>query len=660
MADLTKIFGGALTVSNISISPTAQLFKAMVDTDITPPSEILLDGEIHRFGDKNNNWYVAYGDGIPAGIFGNWKTGDQYTWRADVGHKLSISEEVAHRKRIDELKTLRKAKLDKKHEDTAQAVYAIFNNLPVATKKSAYLKRKQVEPHNLRQSGNSLVAPIYNSVGVLTSLQYITPNGEKRFQAGGEIKGCYNILGNITADTKKIFIAEGFATAASIYETTSVPTVITYSAGNIPPVTELFRTRYGTISIIIVADNDESKAGITYAEKAAKEYGAQIIIPPEIGDANDYKVGGNNLHDLLVPPNKWLVSVKDFTAEPHPIKWLIKNWVQDESLIMMFGQSGCGKTFVSVDMALRIATPSIKTWHGEIVKHGDVAYLAGEGHAGLRARCKAWIQHNEQVPGDIRFFISQSGTDLNTAEGLNKTILCLRDMEITPRLIVVDTLHRFLNGDENSAQDSKTMLDACSLLTHEFNCSVMLVHHTGVSSDAQKRGRGSSAWKGALEQEICVEKEAKEPFIKMTQTKNKDSEPAAPKTLELATITLDGWLDEDGEQVNSAIVMPTENRVEKKKNSKLSEFVKLFEKAWFASGAEIENKAPYITKAALKNKLISDGFGADRTVDNHLNSSYDNKFISTLIKEKCIEPCLNGWIFIEPEQASIMMLSRGK
>jgi putative DNA primase/helicase len=69
---------------------------------------------------------------------------------------------------------------------------------------------------------------------------------------------------------------------------------------------------------------------------------------------------------------------------------------------------------------------------------------------------------------------------------------------------VVDTLHRFLDGDENSATDAKTMLDACSALIQEFACSVILIHHTGVSSEAQHRGRGSSAWRGALDIEISV------------------------------------------------------------------------------------------------------------------------------------------------------------
>ena len=48
------------------------------------------------------------------------------------------------------------------------------------------------------------------------------------------------------------------------------------------------------------------------------------------------------------------------------------------------------------------------------------------------------------------------------------------------------------------------MLDACGHLQAEFGCAVILVHHTGVSDEAQHRARGSSAWRGALDIEISV------------------------------------------------------------------------------------------------------------------------------------------------------------
>lgn len=655
--NITNLFGGAFRVDTNHEPPETQLYTSMINAGLTPPVSLILDGDIHRFGEKNNNWYIAYSDEIPAGIFGDWKTGEQYNWRAEVGHTLSMVELADHNKRLEKLKAIRKQEQEIKHTNAAQAVQVLFDSLPLASPEHPYLKRKGTLPHNLKQTGDGrLVAPLYNINGVLTSVQYISPKGDKYFYTGGEIKGSFCVLGELG---NKFFVAEGFATGSTIYEETGIPTVIAYSASNIPEVVKYLRKTYDTSTITVVADKDDNKTGEKYAAIAAEKYGCKVIVSPVNSDVNDYKIAGGDLASLLTPPQQWLQSVSDFTAQPQPIKWLIKHWLQDEALIMTFGQSGAGKTFIVLDWALRIATPSIETWCGEKVRHGDVAYLAGEGHAGLRARCKAWIQHN-QITEDIRMFVSNSGTDLNTPEGLQQTISSIRDMEISPRLIVVDTLHRFLNGDENSAQDSKSMLDACAVLTREFGCSVMLVHHTGVSQDAQKRGRGSSAWKGALEQEICVEKEEGKPLIKISQTKNKDAEPAMPKNMELATIDINGWFDEDDEQVHSAIVMESNTPVVDKANKKLEDYTNVFKKAWFASGAEVAEKKPYLTRSALREKLVSDKFGTDRTIKNNLNSSYKESLIGMLLQEKIITEFGNGWVVSDPVLQAVFILTRQK
>ena len=48
------------------------------------------DGKLRRFdgngkrGD-DSGWYVLHGDAVPAGCFGDWRTGLSQTWRADIG-----------------------------------------------------------------------------------------------------------------------------------------------------------------------------------------------------------------------------------------------------------------------------------------------------------------------------------------------------------------------------------------------------------------------------------------------------------------------------------------------------------------------------------------------------------------------------------------------
>jgi hypothetical protein len=260
-----------------------------------------------------------------------------------------------------------------------------------------------------------------------------------------------------------------------------------------------------------------------------------------------------NLVALVTPPTSdWLTPADDFCLEPAPIRWLVKHWLQEAALIMVHGPSGGGKTFAVLDWSLHIASGRTD-WHGHRVKPGPVVYLAGEGHHGLRSRLAAWSQHYGVDDPDM--WISKTGTDLNTPEGYTRVVDAIRALDQVPVLICVDTLHRFLFGDENSSVDAKTMIDACAALMREFSCSVLLVHHTGVADEAQHRARGSSAWKGALEIEISVVPAKGDTPIQIVQRKSKDAEEAEPVFANLQSVAINGWLDEDGEPVTSAVLV---------------------------------------------------------------------------------------------------------
>ena len=586
-------------------SPESQLRDCMAQFEMDP-GEVILDGKIHRFGAKKSSWYVAYGDGVPAGIFGNWKTGEHIPWRADVGRELTVAEQMAHTRHVAELRAIRDKELQDKHKVAATTVLQIWEQAGLASDEHPYLKRKDIKAHGLRITGDGrLIAPLYDKDGELSSLQYITSEGSKQFHPGSAAQTSFTVLGDIGQDC---FVAEGFATGATIHEVTGRPVVIAYTAGSLLETTRMLREQHPALSITIIADLDASGVGQAKAEQAASKYGARVVVSPVSSDVNDYVQGGGDLLSLLDPPKEkpWLTPVSEFCKQPAPIRWLVKHWIQDMAMIMVHGPSGSGKTFVVLDWCMRISSQQEaqqEEWCGELVKPGSVVYLAGEGHQGLRGRVAAWMQYHHQ--SDIDMVISRSGTDLNTPEGLQKTITAIRDLPETPRLIVVDTLHRFLQGDENSAQDTKTMLDACSLLMREFNCSVLLVHHTGVNQEAQHRGRGSSAWKGALDIEISVQKKEHDSLISIIQRKNKDAELAQDKHLDLTTVPISGWLDEDGEQVTSAVLVEGDTPISV--DAQRGKDRTAFAEAWKKAGSETMQELPYLSRSAWREYLKEAG-----------------------------------------------------
>lgn len=653
MADITNIFGGHFTPPTeiITDPPELQLKDAMLNHGIEPPDYIQMDGQIHRFnsgtkgrggnGDKTG-WYVIYGDKIPAGVFGCWRLGVEINFRADIGKSLSPAEEMAHVKRIAEAKALRDAEIIKNRERAAINVEQIWENGTHATDEHGYLQRKGIKSHGARVTGDGrLIVPLFDENGQLSSLQYISVDGEKKYHPGGATGERFWSLGD---DTSIIYIAEGFATAATIYEVTNKKTIISYSASNLVPVTRIIKDKYPHSDICIVADNDASGVGIKYADQASAKYGVRVVMPPEQGDANDYVKNGFNLNDILIPKSDdWLIKADDFSAQPAPISWLVKGWLQDKALIMVHGPSGGGKTFIVLDWVMAIASANA-TWFSNKVRGGSVIYLAGEGHHGLRGRVAAWKQHHQV--NHLNMWLSREGCNLNTHEGYQRVLNNIRLLSIKPSIIVVDTLHRFLEGDENSAQDAKTMLDACNALMNEFNCSVLLVHHTGVSDEAQHRARGSSAWRGALDIEISIVPSKDSSHIQIVQRKSKDAELREPLYCQLLTVPINDWFDEDNEPVTSAVI----NQVEidekiKIKDEKILKICKDFEDAWQQSGAEFDNGIPFLSRSALANYLENKGMKTN-SIDKYLKPGND-RFIGALLDSELIKATNHGWEIID-------------
>ena len=660
MTKVTEIFGGPFIPSSKQVDPPElQLADAMRSAGIDPPPKLEIDGQLHRFSTKgrkrdDSGWYVIFPDEPVAGRFGCWRDQIDCVFRADIGRDLSAAENMAIVRRQSEAKAERERARAKKAEVAASTVETIWRDAIAASPDHPYLKKKGIEPHGARLTGDGrLIVPLFAEGGILSSLQYISET-EKRYHPGGTTKSCSWTLGEVTPGP--IFVAEGYATAATIHEVSNRPCVVAYSANNLPLIVGQLREAHGqTQEIVIVADNDESRVGRNKADEASAKYGGRIVMPPTDGDANDYQKAGEDLLGLLFPPvDDWLVPADSFSEQPAPIRWQVKHWLQSQALIMVHGPSGCGKTFLVLDMVLAIASKgTIPDWFGNKVRHGTVVYLAGEGHHGLRGRVAAWKQH--KGVGELDMWLSRHGLDLNTPQGYQKTVDAIRALPNPPEIIVVDTLHRFLDGDENSASDAKSMLDACGAMINEFDCSVVLVHHTGVSVEAQHRARGSSAWRGALDIEISV---IPGETIEINQRKSKDAEEAESVFVELQSVPIKGWLDEDDDQVSSAVLVAGNEPTKSKKDSPLARHQKTFENAWWSAGAEDIDGSPYLTRSALTKKLGDDGM-AERTVKNMTNPSYDQKLIGALMMANMIKKQRDGWAVIDKVWASAMMLNRG-
>jgi hypothetical protein len=186
------------------------------------------------------------------------------------------------------------------------------------------------------------------------------------------------------------------------------------------------------------------------------------------------------------------------------------------------------------------------------VKRGDVVYLAGEGHHGIRKRFLAWsIEHDGITLDGIH--ISRAAIDL--AGEVDRIIAAIRDACAGPSLVVVDTLHRHLRAgaNENSGEDVGPFIAAADRIRHEVGCAVLLVHHTGHM--ATDRERGWSGLRGAVDWAHGCMRGDGGPLI-VSCRKAKDHEPEEPLQFVLHSIELP-WLDDEGRAEKSAVLRIT-------------------------------------------------------------------------------------------------------
>lgn len=214
-----------------------------------------------------------------------------------------------------------------------------------------------------------------------------------------------------------------------------------------------------------------------------------------------------------------------------PQDWLVEGWLPLGGLCLLVGASGCYKSFIGVDLAVRVALGL--PWFGWEVKGGPVLYVAAEGAAGLKAR----IREAEVARGSVGPVDGLSVHPLPVQLGgddWRAFVELVRRRAAT--LVVVDTLNRSTIGrEENSNSEMRDVAEAAADLARETGATVLLVHHAGHEA---ARSRGASAIPAAADAIISVRRTAD---MRMTVSSRRD----------------DGGKVKDGEELTSNLkVMP--------------------------------------------------------------------------------------------------------
>lgn len=294
---------------------------------------------------------------------------------------------------------------------------------------------------------------------------------------------------------------------------------------------------------------------------ALQSYNSRNCVPPLPCDevartaASAAKYEPNADHHVAAATsiaNGYLVSVGDLTDDIKPPSWLVRLFLEADTVIMLYGAPGAGKSFLAIGWACCVATGT--AWNGKPVKQGPVVYIAGEGQNGIRRRFRAWeLANGVSLKGSPLFMSIKAAQFLDTrnAEAVSNEVAneCEKIGE-HPRLIVIDTLARnFGGGDENSTEDMTKFVNVVDELRARFKCSVLIVHHSG--KDKKAGSRGSSVLLAAVDASYVIEDD--DGIRTLKNEKMKDGEPPADMPFSLKSVDL-GIVDDQGEPVTSAVL----------------------------------------------------------------------------------------------------------
>ncbi len=188
---------------------------------------------------------------------------------------------------------------------------------------------------------------------------------------------------------------------------------------------------------------------------------------------------------------------------------LVQGMFPADGIAFLGGQSGAGKTFMAVDLAVSVCTQQ-PFFNRKIRNKVGVAYVAAEGVSTLGVRFEAARRRRDAGRRLAIASVSQSG-DLSQAgeiETLVSTLLaidsCFREEHGCPLgLVIIDTLAAaFTIKDENANGEASATMRSLRAISEATRALVLVVHHYGKSSDTGLRG--ASAYRAGADAVLSV------------------------------------------------------------------------------------------------------------------------------------------------------------
>lgn len=312
------------------------------------------------------------------------------------------------------------------------------------------------------------------------------------------------------AGERVVFVVEGEKDVGNLHTFNSVATC---NAGGAGKWRDEFAEFFRDADVVIIPDNDG--AGREHADRVGANLTpvarrVRLLTLPNLptkGDVSDWIAAGGTAEQfnaLVENAPAWAPRFEsklggmrwsDIGAIDGPqYEWIVENIIPAGEPIMIFGDSGTGKSFSTFYMALCIARG--EKFYGANVEQGLVVYVAAEGGKGFTKRKTAYCNYYNLNDQEVPFYLITKKPDFfSSDDGVNLLIAEIESIcrlyKVPLRMIVLDTLSAMTPGmNEIASADVSRVRQRLQKVVDAFGVATAFVHHTA-KGGTTPRGHGS-------------------------------------------------------------------------------------------------------------------------------------------------------------------------
>lgn len=249
-----------------------------------------------------------------------------------------------------------------------------------------------------------------------------------------------------------------------------------------------------------------------------------------------------------------------FTYPPSLIKGLLPR----NGIAFIGGQSGAGKTFIAVDLAVALATGQT-FFQRKIKEKVGVVFIAGEGAQTLQPRLTV-ARMARNVDTTLPIAWTDNFPDFTKEEEVKGFMRKLRGLKaqmlrtygVRLGAIIVDTLAAvFSLQDENDNSEASKIIRMMKVIGDALDVLIIPIHHYG--KGAETGLRGASAWRAGSDSVLSITAERNQLTGVVSDhslwlAKSRVGEEGPVGAFVLRTMLL--GMDEDNDELTSCYVVP--------------------------------------------------------------------------------------------------------